>query len=224
MANDALDIAVGDLLRKYDAKAVVFDLDGTLIDNNPYHLQAFLKYFEAINYSVTEDEYRKNINGRTNRDVFNYIFKKELSLEESTKHALAKEAVYREIYADHIKPVQGLLEFLESLARLHIPMAIATSGIQPNIDFFFQHVPVQQHFPVVVNSAHISKGKPDPEIYLKAAELLGVPPQHCIAFEDAGVGVRSAKAAGMHVVAILTTDVKENLAQADLFIDDYRFA
>ncbi len=102
-------------------------------------------------------------------------------------------------------------------------MAIATSGIQPNIDFMFQNIPIKKYFDVVVNSSHIKKGKPDPEIYLKVALLLHVLPKDCLVFEDATVGIKSAKAAGMKVIAVATTQPTEELREADMIIDDYTF-
>jgi HAD superfamily hydrolase (TIGR01509 family) len=141
--------------------------------------------------------------------------------EEAMKYAHEKEAIYRELYAPYIKPVSGLLELLEKLRSLSIPMAIATSGIQVNIDFLFEHIPIRSYFDVIVNSAHISKGKPDPEIYIKTAELLKVSPAECLVFEDAVVGINSAKAAGMKVVGVLTTHKAEELSGADILIKDF---
>jgi beta-phosphoglucomutase-like phosphatase (HAD superfamily) len=92
-----------------------------------------------------------------------------------------------------------------------------------NIDFMFEHIPIKQYFKVVVNSAHISKGKPDPEIYIKTANLLNVPPANCLVFEDATVGVMAAKKAGMRVIALTTTQLKEELTEADMIIDNYHF-
>ena len=100
-------------------------------------------------------------------------------------------------------------------------MAIATSGIQVNIDFMFSHIPIEQYFKVVVNSVHIKAGKPDPEIYFKTAELLNVIPERCLVFEDAVVGVQAAKGAGMKVIAITTTHTSEELKEADMIIADY---
>jgi len=100
-------------------------------------------------------------------------------------------------------------------------MAIATSGIQVNIDFLFEHIPIRSYFDVIVNSAHISKGKPDPEIYIKTAELLKVSPAECLVFEDAVVGIQSAKAAGMKVVGVLTTHKAGELSGADVLINDF---
>ncbi|MFT3910104.1 MAG: HAD family phosphatase [Ferruginibacter sp.] len=214
---------VAQLLSSMNARAVIFDLDGTLIDNNAFHLIAWKKYLENIGIDIGEEEYRTNINGRTNKDAIEYIYKRKMTDEEAMVFALEKEAVYRNIYKAAIKPVDGLIPFLETLHELNIPMAIATSGIQVNIDFMFEHIPIKQYFKVVVNSAHISKGKPDPEIYLKAAALLDVNPANCLAFEDAAVGIASAKNAGMKVIALTTTQTKEELAGADRIVEDYNF-
>ncbi|WP_336514569.1 HAD family phosphatase [Pollutibacter soli] len=202
--------------------AVIFDLDGTLVDNNAFHLKSWMKYISDLGIVITEEEYNANINGRTNHDAAEYIYKRSLTKEEGATFALEKEAVYREMYAPHIAPVPGLMELLEKLKQLEIPMAIATSGIQPNIDFLFEHIPIKKYFSVIVNSAHIIKGKPDPEIYLKASALLDVRPYNCLVFEDAVVGIKSAKAAGMEVIALSTTHPKEELFLADRIIADYR--
>jgi beta-phosphoglucomutase family hydrolase len=201
--------------------AAIFDLDGTLIDNNSYHLQSWLQYLKDMNREMSEEEYKANVNGRTNKDVIEYIYQRKMDDKEAMKYAHEKEAIYRQLYAPYIKPVAGLLELLEKLRSLSIPMAIATSGIQVNIDFLFKHIPIRSYFDVIVNSAHISKGKPDPEIYIKTAELLKVSPAECLVFEDAVVGINSAKAAGMKVVGVLTTHKAEELSGADILIKDF---
>src|SRR5258708_687415 len=125
---------VAKLLATMNIRAVIFDLDGTLIDNNSFHLLAWKKYLEDIGIDIGEEEYRKNMNGRTNKDAIEYIYKRKMSDQEAMGFALEKEAVYREIYKPFIKPVDGLIPFLKALHELNIPMAIATSGIQVNID------------------------------------------------------------------------------------------
>ena len=211
------------ILQKFETKAVIFDLDGTLLDNNSYHLKSWLEYLKNIGRDISEEEYNANINGRTNTDVIKYIYQREMPDEEILKYTLEKEAMYRELYKPFVKPITGLINFLEVLQQKKIPMAIATSGIQPNIDFMFEEVPIRQYFKEVVNSSHITKGKPDPEIYLKTASLLNIPPKNCLVFEDAVVGIKSAKAAGMKVIAVATTQTKEELSIADMIIDDYNF-
>jgi len=216
-----LENTIDRLLDTMNSKAAIFDLDGTLIDNNAYHLKTWRVYLEKIGIEISEDAYRKNINGRTNKDALEYIYNKKMTPEEAMVYALEKEALYREIYKADIKPVNGLIELLEVLYNRNIPMAIATSGIQVNIDFMFEHIPIKKYFKEVVNSSHISKGKPDPEIYLKTASLLNMPAENCLVFEDAVVGVNAAHAAGMKVIAITTTQSAEELKNAEMIIKDF---
>ncbi|MEO6488461.1 MAG: HAD family phosphatase [Ferruginibacter sp.] len=219
--NQDIDTVIGNLIDTMDIKAVIFDLDGTLIDNNSVHLLAWKKYLLQEGIDISDEAYRININGRTNKDALEFIYQKKMTDDEAMRYALEKEAVYRDIYKSTIKPVDGLSGLLEAFYQKHIPMAIATSGIQVNIDFMFEHIPIKKYFKYIVNSAHISKGKPDPEIYLKTAELLKVSSENCLVFEDAVVGVRAAHAAGMKVIAITTTQSKEELKDAELIIADF---
>lgn len=212
---------IDQLVSKWNIKAVIFDLDGTMIDNNAYHLAAWRQYLTDLGINITEEEYRKNINGRTNKDAIEYIYQRTMSNDEAMVYTLEKEAVYRKIYQPFIQPVEGLTGLLKLLELKNLPLGIATSGIRVNIDFMFEHIPVRKFFSAVINSEHITHGKPHPEIFLKTAEALHVSPGSCLVFEDAAVGVKAAKAAGMNVVALTTTQTEAELAEADLIIKDF---
>lgn len=201
--------------------AVIFDLDGTLIDNNEYHIEAWKVYFEKIGRPFSMDEYKTNMNGRINRDIFNYLFGKELAPEEIQALTDEKEALYREYYAPHIKAIPGLETLLEAIKQAEIPMAIATSGLPINIAFMFEHVKIEPYFDTVIDCTYVTNSKPHPEIFLTAAASVHASPVQCIAFEDSIAGVRSAKAAGMKVVALTTTHTPEDLYEADKIIKDY---
>jgi beta-phosphoglucomutase len=209
------------LIERFEIKGVIFDLDGTMLDNNPYHLRAWKQYLHQMGRDISDKDYNANVNGRTNKDVIRYIFGNEADDDEVLKRSLEKEAVYRELYKQDIKPVNGLPDLLKIIDDKGIPMAIATSGIQVNIDFMFEHVPVRKYFKAIVNSSHVRKGKPDPEIFLRAAIELGVPAGKCLVFEDSVVGVDAAKGAGMKVIALSTTQAGEELRHADLTVMDY---
>jgi beta-phosphoglucomutase len=202
-------------------EAVIFDLDGTLIDNNAYHIKAFQAFYDKIGKPFCLEEYKQHINGRVNREIFDYVFNTKLSPEKSEAYSDEKEAMYRELYAPHIQPLNGLINFLEELEKANIPKAIATSGIIPNINFMFEHIPIQDYFETVIDSTQITHGKPHPEIFLKAAMSVNAVPSNCIAFEDSVAGVRSAKAAGMKVIALTTTHAAEDLKEAGMVIKDY---
>ena len=103
-----------ELLETWEIHAVIFDLDGTLIDNNTFHLRSWRQYLEDMGKNISEEEYLANINGRTNKDAVEYIYGRKMSDEEAMQYALEKEAVYRRMYAPYIKPVKGLLSILET--------------------------------------------------------------------------------------------------------------
>ena len=203
------------------SEAVIFDLDGTLIDNNAYYIEAWKIFYDKIGKPFSKEEYTNNINGRINRDIFNYVFNTILSNELIDEYSNEKEAMYRDLYQPHIEPINGLINFLDELEKENIPTAIATSGLVPNINFMFEHVPVKKYFAGVIDASQVSNGKPHPEIFLKAADSVKVNPEQCVAFEDSIAGVHSAKAAGMKVVALTTTHTAEEVKEADLIIKDY---
>ncbi|MBL7760388.1 MAG: HAD family phosphatase [Sediminibacterium sp.] len=212
---------IDQLISKWNIKAVIFDLDGTMLDNNAYHLAAWRQYLTDLGINISDEAYRKHINGRTNKDAIQYIYKRNMTSEEAMVYTLEKEAVYRRIYQPFIQPVEGLTRLLELIEQRNLPMGIATSGIRVNIDFMFDHIPVRKFFSAVINSEHISQGKPHPEIFLKTADALHIAPESCLVFEDAAVGVKAARAAGMHVVALTTTQTEAELAESDLIIKNF---
>ena len=200
---------------------IAFDLDGTMIDNNEYHILSWQEFYKRRNRTFTSEEFVAHFNGKTNADVLKYVFHPNLTPEENKQYTEEKEAIYRDIYAAHIHLVNGLISLLETLYNAEIPMVIATSGIPVNISFMFDHIPVRHFFKAVINSTHITHGKPHPEIYEIAAKELEIPPSRCIAFEDSVSGVLSAKQAGFAVIALTTTHKAEELDQADLIVKDF---
>jgi beta-phosphoglucomutase-like phosphatase (HAD superfamily) len=106
---------IDSVLKKYETSAVIFDLDGTLLDNNSFHRKTWEAYLKNIGKLISEEEFNTNLNGRTNKDAIEYIYGRKMDEVESTKYTLEKEALYRQIYKPFIKPVPGLLNFLEIL-------------------------------------------------------------------------------------------------------------
>lgn len=201
--------------------AVIFDLDGTLIDNNSYHIEAWKVFYKRLNREWSDEEYKTQFNGKINRDIFNYIFQRELMPEEINAFTNEKEAMYRYLYAPYISPINGLIELLNEIQSASIKMAIATSGLPENVRFMFDNIAIEKYFEKVVDATYVTRGKPNPEIFLKAASFLYADPAQCIAFEDSVAGVQSAKSAGMKVVALTTTHTAEDLHLADVIIKDY---
>lgn len=205
---------------KNPAAAILFDMDGVIIDSNPFHKISLKQFCKKYGYDLSEEQLREKIYGRTNKDWIVNVFG---PLDEKKLRAYAdeKEALFREIYKNDIKPVDGLIPFLKHLDDLKIPRAIATSAPRANVDFTLAHTGTAKYFPVILDESFVSRGKPDPEIYLKTAAALKFAPENCIVFEDSLSGVTAGKRAGCKVVGITTTHTREELHETDLVIDDF---
>lgn len=206
-----------------DQLAIIFDMDGVIVDNHRYHLQSWLSFFEQHNISMTEAEYKEQVNGRVMHTILPQLLGRELSSEEIRTFGEQKEVAYREAYRDHIQPTPGLATFLEELMQHDIPRAIATSAPPANVEFTLEHTGLRAYFPVIVDDTMVTHGKPDPEVYLLSAEQLRMTPAQCIVFEDAILGIQAGKNAGMRVVGVATTHSREELAatEADYVVDNF---
>ena len=166
-------------------KAAIFDMDGTLVANSPIHIRAFEIF--CARYGVTDwREKLANGFGMGNDDIMRLVMPEEV-IREKGLAALAdeKEAIYREIYAPDIRPVEGLKELLERLRAAGIPCAVGSSGCKANVDFVLDSCAIRPYFDAAISGDMVSRCKPDPEIYLTAAAALGVSPADCVIFEDA---------------------------------------
>lgn len=202
--------------------AVIFDMDGVVVDNIPYHFDAWRQFATRYGLHLSDDELTRYVNGRVAKEVLEYLFKKELAAEEVHRYTEEKEGVYRDLYRPHLKPTEGLLPFLETLRTEGIPTAVATSAPYSNIDFTLGGTGTRPYFPEIVDARHVKRGKPDPEIYLQAAERLGMAPHQCIVIEDALLGVQAGLGAGMKVIGITTTHTASELSNTHLVIADFR--
>lgn len=173
-------------------KAAIFDMDGTLVANSPVHIRAFEIF--CARYGVTDwREKLANGFGMGNDDIMRLVMPEEV-IREKGLAALAdeKEAIYREIYAPDIRPVEGLKELLERLRAAGIPCAVGSSGCKANVDFVLDSCAIRPYFDAAISGDMVSRCKPDPEIYLTAAAALGVSPADCVIFEDARGGPAQA--------------------------------
>jgi HAD superfamily hydrolase (TIGR01509 family) len=200
--------------------AVLFDMDGVLIDSNPYHKIALQQFCRKHGYDLSEDELRTRIYGRTNKDWITNLFG-DISSDLLSRYADEKEALFREIYKNDIRPLKGLIDFLDLLEANRIPKAIATSAPRANVDFTLHHTGIGKYFSTILDESFVSRGKPDPEIYIKTAAALGYPSEKCIVMEDSLSGIASGMGAGSKVVALATTHLPEELSHAGLVIHDF---
>ena len=188
----------------------IFDMDGVIVDNAAWHLEAFAEFGKRHGLVQTKEEYTTYF-GNTNQTIMNSLFNTKLPNNKLVALANEKEIIYREIYRPFIQPVQGLPAFLKNASEQAIPIALATSAPKENVDFTLDLTGLRKYFGIISDASMVKHGKPDPEIYLLTAAKLGVQPSDCIVFEDSIAGIQSALNAGMRVIGVATTYKTEEL-------------
>ncbi len=183
-------------------RGAIFDLDGTIVDNMAVHMDAFAVFCERHGLTPLTIDDRKRLDGRRNRDIFPDLFGRELTDQEQRAFAEEKETLYRELSVGRLAPVNGLVDLLDALQARAIPVAVATSAPSDNVSHTLAELGLTSRLTCVVRSDQVARGKPFPDVFVAAAERLGVPPAECVAFEDAPIGILAARAAGMRTVAI----------------------
>jgi beta-phosphoglucomutase len=202
--------------------AAIFDMDGTLIDNTPYHYKSWQMLYKKYGKGdVSKETYYGEISGVPVLETIRRVFGDGRSEDELKALLNEKEAFYRKSYAPYIRPINGLENFLAELKNAGIKIAMGTSATQEDINFVFNHIAIRDYFDVIINSTMVTKPKPDPQVYLKAAEKINMPPARCVVFEDSLAGIKSANSAGMKVVGITTGHTAAELQPVNLVIDDY---
>jgi beta-phosphoglucomutase family hydrolase len=200
------------------SRAFIFDMDGTLVDNMRYHTDAWRQMLHENGVDMDPEEFLIKTAGRTNAEILPTIFK---DISEDRLHELGdrKEVLYREYFLAHRTPVKGAVEFLEASRGIGIKMAVATAAPEANVEFILDGLDLRHFFQAVTTAADISNGKPDPEIFLRSAEKLGVEPGNCLVFEDALNGFEAAHRAGMRSIGITTVNSAERLLGLDGVIE-----
>ena len=183
---------------------LIFDMDGVIVDNHQWHLNAFIEFGKRHGLNITRESFSKYF-GSTNFLIMNSLFDGKVSESEIEQFSKEKEQIYRDLYVSTIKPIEGLPAFLAIAQKLGIPIALATSAPKENVIFTLRETGLEKYFEVITDSSSVTRGKPDPQVYRITAEKLGVQPNECIVFEDSIAGIASAKSAGMHVIGVATT-------------------
>jgi len=198
--------------------ALIFDMDGVIVDSNPIHREAWEGYNRRLGIETTE-RMQERMYGKRNDQIIRDYMGEHLTDAEVLEHGAAKERLYREMIAPKLEKyiVPGVREFL---ARHHdLPMAVASNAEPANVTFILQAAGLAPFFRVIVDGHQVRNPKPAPDIYFKTAELLRVAPDDCVVFEDSYSGVQAALAAGMQVVGLRTTHAE--LPGSRLEIDNF---
>lgn len=201
--------------------AFLFDLDGVVVDSNGLHVESWKEVARRHGFTCPDPEHIGKCGLRT-RAVIRDLLRWPVSDEEADGIGFEKEELYREwIRRDGIRPIPGVLEFLSEARRLGIRCAVGSSAPRENVDLCLQALRLEGVFSATVSGADVRRGKPAPDIFLMAAERIGISPRNCLVFEDAPAGIAAAHAAGMRVVALLTSHRREELADADVLASDF---
>jgi len=196
----------------------IFDWDGVIIDSASLHEESWRRLAAELGKSITADSFVRGFGMKSAR-IIEEIHRWASKPEEIACLASRKEALYREIVAQtDIAPLPGVVEWLHRLGEAGVPCAVASSTERLNIDAVLNRIGLRANFAAIVSAEDVVHGKPHPEVFLTAAERLGLAPEHCVVFEDAYVGIEAGHAAGMKVVAVATTHSEEELKAADMVV------
>jgi beta-phosphoglucomutase len=189
---------------------VIFDVDGTMVNNAEFHQAAWIQLGNRYNKSITPEFYQKHIHAHSNDSIVRTLFG-DITNEMITKISSEKEIIYRQSFRPVIKEICGLTDLLKALNTKVIPCAAASNSPKGNVDMVLDELDIRKYFRVIIDNDQVNRGKPDPEILFTAAAELGLAPQKCIVFEDSLSGFEAARRAEMPCIAITAGADKENL-------------
>lgn len=205
-----------------EVKGLLFDLNGTMIDDIEYHIQTWHKIINDMGRPITYQETKVECYGR-NEELIERIFPGRFSLEERLALGAEKEAKYREEFLPQLKLIDGLEDFLKHTKSIGIQLAIGSAAVGPNIDYVLDNCNIRSYFDTIVGSEDVSNSKPDPEVFIKCADQLGLAAHQCIVFEDVPKGVEAARNAGMKSYVIKTTHDEGDFVYLDGHVIGYLY-
>jgi len=205
-------------MKQEETFGAIFDWDGVVVDSSSHHEESWERLAKETGFTLPDGHFKKGF-GMKNEFIIPNLLNWSSRLEEIRELSLRKEALYREILIEWgIRALPGVAECLGELNKRRILCAIGSSTHRLNIDTILSVLGLENYFAAIVTAEDVSRGKPDPEVFLVAAGRIGVAPNRCVVFEDALVGIEAAHRGGMKVVAVATTNPIEKLKGADLAV------
>lgn len=207
------------------AKAFLFDMNGTMIDDMHYHEKAWFDILnEDLGANMTMADTKKHMYGK-NEELFIRVFGEgRFTPEETAAYSHKKELKYQETFLPYLKLINGLNDFLVKAREQNIDMAIGTAANHFNLNYVLDNIPVKEFFGAIITAEEVPVGKPNPTVFLKCADALNVAYADCVVFEDSPKGVEAALNAGMQAVVIKTYHEEHefsHLPNVLMFVDDY---
>jgi beta-phosphoglucomutase len=199
-------------------RAILWDMDGVIVDTYEGHYLSWKQALEEVGQPYEEDVFRRTF-GMNNRLIMATVFGRELEEEFIQKVSNRKEEIFRCDIKGKVQTLPGVLEWLARFEKMGLKQAVASSAPQANIDALLTELQIRHYFQAEAAGSTL-KGKPDPAVFLLAAQKLEVDPHHCLVIEDSIAGVEAAKRAGCTCLAVLTTNQAEDLAKADMILKD----
>ncbi len=199
-------------------KAVIWDMDGIIVDTAQYHLEGWQIVFQKRGTNYTKEDFRLNT-GKRSDTIIRSVLGEKILQNEITEIIQEKDETFRQLMGQNIRLFPGVLKLITSLKAHGFKIAIASSAPMENIQLITQSLKIHNRFDAIISGWEVTKGKPDPQTFLLAAEKLGVKAKDCIVIEDAISGVTASKRAGMRCIAVTNTTSREELREADLIID-----
>lgn len=203
----------------------IFDMDGVVIDSNPFHKIAWEKFLSGQGISFDDHLFDNVLSGRTGPTSLRMIFGDDLSQEKLDLYLEEVDSNYQTILreSEDVRPIAGVHAFLDKITGNGLRLALATSAPELNIELGLQKLKLENTFEHIVGKVDVSHGKPHPEVYLRSLELLGMAAENCIVFEDSKAGIQSARSAGIQVVGIASGHGKEELLEegVSMVVDDF---
>ncbi|MFX1379180.1 MAG: HAD family hydrolase [Promethearchaeota archaeon] len=198
---------------------VIFDMDGVLADTGPIHYESWVKMAAEIGVEFTREIFNETF-GQQSPTITRKLVGPELEEVLVEKWANLKEQYYREMIREKLKPLPGAIRIIKDLKSAGFKLAIGSSGPPENVELLLSQLKIKPFFDTIITADDVNKGKPEPEVFLHAAKNLNIKPENCVVIEDAPVGIKAAKRAGMMSIALTTTHNKQQLFGAQIIIKD----
>ena len=205
--------------KKYSRYCIIFDMDGVLADTEPIHFESWVKLGKEIGVEFTKGLFKQTF-GQQSPTITRRLVGAGIDQNLIEKWADLKEQYYRDMVQNKLQPLPGAVELIKRLKSKGFKLAVGSSAPPENVELLLNSLKIKKYFDVIITAEDVEKGKPEPDVFLKASNILKIEPKNCIVIEDAPVGIEAAKQAGMRSIALTTSHYKNELQAAQIILKD----